>query len=214
MGRRRAGRGKPHKSPTVTLAVESLAEIRKRRRALSMPLGELARAVGRSDATISRIERGQIRPSYELVQRIVTYLEAQEGIATPRLTARDVMTRNLVVIDASSPLHAAAQLMEQRAISQIPVVEGGKVTGSLSEAALLRALGEGASSRSRVRVRDVQESAYPQVDTDFPADILATLLTQIPAVLVAHRGTLQGIVTKTDLIRGLRGTTMRRAPAP
>lgn len=208
------GRGKPHKSPTVSLSVESLAEIRKRRRALGMPLGELARAVGRSDATISRIERGQIRPSYELVQRIVTYLEAQEGIATPRLTARDVMTRNLVVIDASSPLHAAAQLMEQRAISQIPVVEGGKVTGSLSEAALLRALGEGGSPRSRVRVRDIQESAYPQVDTDFPADILATLLTQIPAVLVAHRGTLQGIVTKTDLIRGLRGTTMRRTPAP
>lgn len=192
--------------------MDSLAEIRKRRRALGMPLGELARAVGRSDATISRIERGQIRPSYELVQRILTYLEGQEGVATPRLTARDVMTRSLVVIEASSPLHAAAQLMEQRAISQIPVIDGGKVTGSLSEAALLRALAESGNARSRNRVRDVQESAYPQVDIDFPADILAILLTRLPAVLVAHRGVLQGIVTKTDLIRGLRGTPMRRTP--
>ncbi|MGD0719200.1 MAG: hypothetical protein ABSA15_06470, partial [Thermoplasmata archaeon] len=62
--------------------------------------------------------------------------------------------------------------------------------------------------------RDVQENAYPQVDLDFPADILATLLTHLPAVLVAHRGVLLGIVTKTDLIRGLRGTSMRRAGPP
>ncbi len=194
--------------------MESLAEIRKRRRALGIPLGELARAVGRSDATISRIERGQIRPSYELVQRILAYLETREGIVTPRLTAGDMMTRDLVVIEGTAPLHAAAQLMEQRAISQIPVVEGGKVTGSLSESALLRALGEAGSPRSRRRVRDVQENAYPQVDLDFPADILATLLTHLPAVLVAHRGVLLGIVTKTDLIRGLRGTSMRRAVPP
>ncbi|MGD0718933.1 MAG: CBS domain-containing protein, partial [Thermoplasmata archaeon] len=139
--------------------MESLAEIRKRRRALGIPLGELARAVGRSDATISRIERGQIRPSYELVQRILAYLEAQEGIVTPRLTAGDMMTRDLVVIDGSAPLHTAAQLMEHRAISQIPVVEGGKVTGSLSESTLLRALGEAGTPRSRRRVRDVQENA-------------------------------------------------------
>jgi predicted transcriptional regulator len=188
--------------------MDTLTEIRKRRLALGISLGELARAVGRSDATLSRIERGRIRPSYELVQRILSYLEAQEGFAAPRLTVTDVMNPALVTIESSATLLTAAQRLEGGAFSQLPVVDAGRVVGSLSESALLRALG-GSSSR-RLRVRDVLEPAYPVVDGGFPADLLPGLLGRYPAVLVAQKGELRGIVTKADLIRGLRGTAMRR----
>jgi predicted transcriptional regulator len=188
--------------------MDSISEIRKRRLALGIPLGELARAVGRSDATLSRIERGQIRPSFDLVQQILAYLEEQEGIASPKLTVKDLMNRSPVTVDAGEPLSVAAQLMDRGAFSQLPVVDSTRVTGSLSEAALLRALAQ--PSGRRLRIRDVQEEAYPQVDEEFPADLLAGLLTRYPAVLVAHRGQIRGIVTKTDLIRGLRGTSLRR----
>lgn len=192
--------------------MDPLTDIRKRRRALGLPLSSLARAVGRSDATLSRIERGQIRPSYDLVQRIVGYLDEQEGALMPGLTARDVLTRQIHTVDGAMPLHQAARLMEQHGISQTPVLEGGKVTGSLSEAAVLRALAHHQGRAGPAKVRDVQESSYPQVDIDFPVELLATVLTHVPAVLVTHRGVLQGIVTKTDLIRGLRGSTIRRTP--
>ncbi|MGA9840346.1 MAG: CBS domain-containing protein [Thermoplasmata archaeon] len=188
--------------------MDHLAEIRKRRLALGISLGELARAVGRSDATLSRIERGRIRPSYELVQRILSHLEAQEGFAAPRLTVGDVMNRSLVTIESSAFLATAAQRLEGGAFSQLPVVDTGKVVGSLSESALLRALGQ--SNSRRVRVRDVLEPAYPVVDEGFPADLLPGVLGRYPAVLVAKKGELQGIVTKADLIRGLRGTALRR----
>jgi predicted transcriptional regulator len=190
--------------------MDHLAEIRKRRLALGISLGELARAVGRSNATLSRIERGQIRPSYDLVQRILTYLEAQEGFAAPRLTVQDVMNRVLVTVESSAPLAKAAQRLEGGAFSQLPVVDGRAVVGSLSETALLRALGQ-PNARS-TRVRDVLEPAYPVVDEGFPADLLPGLLGRYPAVLVATKGSLQGIVTKADLIRGLRGTSLRRKP--
>jgi len=189
--------------------MESLSEIRKRRLSLGISLGQLARAVGRSDATMSRIERGQIRPSYELVQRIVSYLEQHEGVASPVLTAADVMNSSPVTIGANAALAQAAQAMDQGSFSQVPVLDDGRVTGSLSEAGLLRALGS--TSGRRGKVRDVQEAAYPQVDPGFPADLLAQVLTRYPAVLVAQRGELVGIVTKTDLIRGLRGTPLRRS---
>ncbi len=188
--------------------MDSLAQVRKRRLQLGISLGELARAVGRSDATLSRIERGQIRPSYELVQRILAYLEQHEGVASPHLTAADVMKRDVVTVGAEAPLAQAAREMERGAFSQLPVLASGRVTGSLSETALLRALGEAGGRRARVR--DVQEPSYPQVDAAFPADLLATVLTRYPAVLVMARGDLVGIVTKTDLIRGLRGTPLRR----
>lgn len=190
--------------------MEPLSEIRKRRLSLGISLGELARAVGRSDATISRIERGQIRPSYELVQRILGYLEQHEGVASPHLTAADVMNAQPVTIGGSASLVQAAQQLERGAYSQLPVLVDGRVTGSLSESALLRALAQPSGRRSRVS--EVQEPAYPLVDVSFPADLLATMLTKYPAVLVTQRGELVGIVTKTDLIRGLRGMPLRRSP--
>jgi predicted transcriptional regulator len=189
--------------------MDSLAEIRKRRLSLGIPLGELARAVGRSDATLSRIERGQIRPSYDLVQQIDAFLGAHEGVVAPHLRARDVVRSPLVTVEGGATLADAAQTMEKGGFSQLPVSDSGRVTGSVSEAGLLRALAR--PNGRRQRVRDVQEGSYPQVDADCPAEVLTGLLARYPAVLVAERGTLEGIVTKTDLIRGLRGTSLRRA---
>lgn len=188
--------------------MDTLTEIRRRRVALGISLGELARAIGRSDATLSRIERGQIRASYELVQRILAYLEAQEGLTAPRLTVGELMHRPLVSVDAGAPLATAAQRMESGAYSQLPVLDQGRVVGSLSEAAVLRALAQPAAHR--VKVRDVLEPPFPLVDEGFPAELLPPLLGRYPAVLVARRGELQGIVTKADLIRGLRGASLRR----
>ena len=79
--------------------MDPIAEIRKRRISLGIPLGELARAVERSDATLSRIERGKIRPSYELVQRIWSFLEEREGHASPQLTARELSGRVGEIVD-------------------------------------------------------------------------------------------------------------------
>ncbi len=188
--------------------MDTFTEIRRRRLALGVSLGDLARAVGRSDATLSRIERGQIQPSYELVQRILAYLEAQEGLAAPKLTVGDLASRTLVTVGSAAFLTEAAQRMETGGFSQLPVVDEGRVVGALSESALLRALG--APTARRIRVRDVLETAYPVVDEGFPADLLPPILGRYPAILVAQRGELRGIVTKADLIRGLRGTSLRR----
>jgi len=188
--------------------VDTLTEIRRRRLALGISLGELARAIGRSDATLSRIERGQIRPSYELVQRMLGYLEAQEGLTAPRLTVGELMHRPLVTVDSSATLAVAAQRMESGAYSQLPVVDEGRVVGSLSESALLRAVAQ--PNARRAHVREVLEPPYPVLDEAFPADLLPPLFGRYPASLVTRRGVLEGIVTKADLIRGLRGASLRR----
>ncbi|MCI4334930.1 MAG: CBS domain-containing protein [Thermoplasmata archaeon] len=195
-------------SVSVRRGVQTLAEMRKRRLSLGISLGELARAVGRSDATVSRIERGRIRPSYDLVQKIVAFLDEREGERTPPLTASEVRHGPLVTVAPTLYLSEAFRLMERGGFSQLPVVEEDRVVGSLSESALLRALASPAGRRGRVR--EYIEPGYPIVDVSCPADLLTGLLTRYPAVLVSERGALSGIVTKTDLIRGLRGMPLRR----
>ncbi|HEV2449529.1 MAG TPA: CBS domain-containing protein [Thermoplasmata archaeon] len=190
--------------------MQTLAELRKRRLSLGISLGELARAVGRSDATVSRIERGRIRPSYDLVQKVVAYLDQREGERSPPLTAAEVRHGPLVTVGPSLFLTEAFRLMERGGFSQLPVVDDARVVGALSETALLRALAS--PSGRRGRVRDYLEPSYPIVDASCPAELLTGLLTRYPAVLVTERGALAGIVTKTDLIRGLRGTPLRREP--
>src|SRR5580658_7627097 len=149
--------------------MDLIPQLRKRRLALGMPLGELAAAVGRSDATLSRIERGQIRPSYELVERIVQVLDQREGVAAPALRASHLMNPSVVTLDGGLALPEAARRLEEHGFSQAPVVDASKITGSISESVLLRALAH--PGDRAVKVRDVQEPAYPLVDAGFPAEL-------------------------------------------
>jgi CBS domain-containing protein len=52
----------------------------------------------------------------------------------------DVMTRNVIVARADTPLHEIATLLEQNRIKRVPIVEGNKVVGLVSRANLVEAL--------------------------------------------------------------------------
>lgn len=62
------------------------------------------------------------------------------GRALGRLTVGDVMTRSVITIGASRPLEAAAALLLEHRVGALPVLEGGRVVGILTETDLLRAL--------------------------------------------------------------------------
>ncbi len=53
--------------------------------------------------------------------------------------ASDVMTRNVICIDATTPLPEIADLMEEKKIKRVPVLDNGRLVGLVSRANLLRA---------------------------------------------------------------------------
>jgi CBS domain-containing protein len=55
-------------------------------------------------------------------------------------TARDVMTKDLVMVAETATAEEIARLMEQRGIRRVPVVKDGKMVGLVSRADLLRAV--------------------------------------------------------------------------
>jgi CBS domain-containing protein len=57
-----------------------------------------------------------------------------------RLTVGEVMSRSVIVIDADRPAAEAARLMIDHKIGALPVMEGGRLTGIVTESDFVRAV--------------------------------------------------------------------------
>lgn len=72
---------------------------------------------------------------------LLAYQQAVERLSR-RVTAREIMTREVISVKRDTPLAVVAEAMGQRGISGVPVVdEAGKVVGVISEKDFLTAMG-------------------------------------------------------------------------
>ena len=145
-----------------------------------------------------------------------------------RLTARDLMTPDVVTVPPETPVVAVARLLAERGISAVPVVDGdGALRGIVTEADLIRRLaGEedkpagwfralfadpGAQADRYARTHgmtaaDVMTEHLVSVTEDTVAAHIAHLLEEkgIRRVLVlGEGGRLRGVVSRADLLRAL-----------
>ena len=61
-----------------------------------------------------------------------------------KLTVRDVMTRAVLVVDPDRPAAEAARIMLSHKISALPVTDGDRLVGILTESDFVRLVSEGA----------------------------------------------------------------------
>jgi cystathionine beta-synthase len=124
-------------------------------------------------------------------------------------TMRDVLTyrRNntrsmplVVSVTPSDSIADAVELLRRYGISQTPVMENGHMVGSLTEDLLLRRLASG-EPLTASSVGQIQGPPFPQLDSDAPANEAYTLFgSGQSAVAVVSGSSLEGIVTKSDLL--------------
>lgn len=143
------------------------------------------------------------------------------------LTARDLMTPDVVTVPPETPVMAMARLLADRGISAVPVVDAaGKVLGIVTEADLIRRLAgeedkptswfgalfaDPASQAERfarthgVTAKDLMTEKVVSVALDTTAAHIAHMMeTQhIRRVVVLEDGKLKGIVSRADLLRAL-----------
>ena len=148
------------------------------------------------------------------------------------LTARDLMTAEVVTVPPETPALAIARLLADRGISAVPVVDAeGRLKGIVTEADLIRRLaGEedkptswfaglfstGASGAERyarthgMTAADIMTESVVTAAPDTPASTVAHLMEErgVRRVLVTAEGRLRGLVSRADLLRALV------APAP
>ncbi|MDK2371880.1 MAG: CBS domain-containing protein [Candidatus Korarchaeota archaeon] len=179
--------------------IRDLSSIARERRALGLSQKELAKMAGVSQSLISKVERGQMVPSYEVALRI---FEALERARRKRgcTKASEVMSSPVIHVTPEETVSRAISIMGERGISQLPVMTGGRVVGSVTEEGLLRKL---SSLSPESRVEEVLEEAFPILPADASLPLLRDMLFLYPAVLIQERGRIVGIVTKSDLLKGL-----------
>ena len=143
------------------------------------------------------------------------------------LTARDLMTADVVTVPPETPVLAVARLLAERHISAVPVLDAtGNVLGIVTEADLIRRLageedrpkgwlaqlfsdpGEQADRSARTHgagARDVMTEELVAVAEGDSANHIAHLMEEkhIRRVLVLAKGKLRGLVSRADLLRAL-----------
>ena len=119
------------------------------------------------------------------------------------VTVADVRSRRVVSVSPTMLLEAAVAEMRRHKFSQLPVIEGRNTVGSLSERTITNLIlsGKGSPDFSRIRVGKVMEAAFPTIDEKAPVYLAAGLLQYYGAVLATVEGQVQGIVTKSDILK-------------
>ncbi len=109
-------------------------------------------------------------------------------------------TTPLISIGPDEPAGKAIELLDQHQISQLPVIQDGKVIGTLGEVTLAKMLHDGLDPRNKL-VRDVMAKPMPEVDanTDL-SEPYRLLLAGHGGVIVTRNGKAEGFLARIDLV--------------
>src|SRR6059058_2160741 len=182
-----------YRMPVAVAMMPDLEEVPRLRKALGLTQTALARLSNVSQSTIVKIEKKQMNPSYDVVRRVMASLQAE----------LKRQTKKVQYVEAKIPLANAVEEMRHWKFSQMPVMHNGHPVGSISDKVVNNLIlsGKDPKDLARIRVDEVMEPAFPQVDAKAPVELAASLLRHYSAVLVTAKGEVTGIVTKSDLMK-------------
>jgi cystathionine beta-synthase len=124
------------------------------------------------------------------------------GSTDPMGTVSDLLegrkSRDLVTVPASAGVAEVIGLLKLYGVSQLPVVQGDKLIGIISEKQLLeRAL---TGDRSNADVGSLAQPNYCTVDRDTNIAVLTDLFRRFKVAIVVEQGKPTNIITRIDLI--------------
>jgi len=178
-----------------------LAEIKSLRKSLNINQKELGEILNIPQSTISRIENGSMDPPYSKIKKIYTYLQKELAKSKEStIRAENIMTKKIFSISSDSTVKHAVEMMNQHKISQVPIIEEEKNVGSLTAKKIQKLLTEN-SDILKMKVIDVKELPFPEVEKSWSTKEISNLLLNYPAVLVKDINNYVGIITDADFLK-------------
>lgn len=132
------------------------------------------------------------------------FLGAEPGIGKVRDLIASRGITEVYTAQTKDPLKEIVLRMKKFGISQLPVQEGDRLMGVVTEKNMLNFLVQG-EAKLDSPVGPLVESAFTCVDQDTPVATLSGLFNQGNVVIVLDHGKILGIITKIDLIEYMAG---------
>ena len=186
--------------------------MRKTRIQLGYTQGALAAAAGVSQSIIAKIEAGSVDPTYSTLSAISRALAA--GSMEKGSRASDIMSSPVIGVHESSRLSECVEVMKKRGFSQIPVLSGKGMVGTISEGHIISLVSSSSDPRGVLaeRVGSHLLPSFPIVAGDTPVEALFSLFRFFPAVIVGSAEQPEGIITKIDLLTARTASAPRTGP--
>ncbi len=184
------------------MTLPTAREFRHLRKKAGLTQKELASRAGLSQSLIARIEKGDIDTKLGTARRILGVIRRSEGSRRPKsLELRDYMVSPVIYCKPSDPIKRVVAKMEENGISQMPVMDGKRQVGSVTDTHLVQILARKGARSARRKISAVMSKPFPELDADSPIDRAVKLLTKRPAVLLKNGPHVAGIVTKADVLK-------------
>jgi cystathionine beta-synthase len=107
----------------------------------------------------------------------------------------------LVTVSPTAPISNAASLMKTHDITQIPVIEAGKVVGAIDDQCILNCMLD--NPNSNVLIGEVMGAAYPVVELTTPIEDVARMVKEGHRAVLVEFGEGHHIITKQDIITAM-----------
>jgi cystathionine beta-synthase len=127
------------------------------------------------------------------------FMDDQPGLGTVRDILAASPKREMVTAAPTAKIREVIDTLKRLNISQLPIVDHGKLRGLVGEIDLLRHLVSGKNTPDSA-VGDLIEGDYATVTPETKIELLQSVLADAKAAIVSDGEELVGIVTKIDLI--------------
>jgi cystathionine beta-synthase len=129
------------------------------------------------------------------------FLDDTPGMGTVHdlLVAKDRGGRQLLTATPKSKVREVIETLKSRGISQLPVIDGGKLRGIVAEVDLLRHLVSGHKTLDST-IGELVEGDYATVTPNTKLELLQAVLADAKVAIVEDRDQVVGIVTRIDVI--------------
>jgi cystathionine beta-synthase len=130
------------------------------------------------------------------------FLDHEPGLGTVAHLLETRSSADIIAAAPSDKIRDVIARMKAHGISQLPVIQQGKLLGAVTEVDLLHHLVRGESSPEKT-IEGVMQSDYATVTLDTKLELVQDSLNNARMAIVLDKDHVVGIITKIDLIEYL-----------